>query len=354
MHDESEKPPRAPVVSIEERLRASVELRAPLPKPPVPGTADLRDFPYTPILRSKLFGSSFHARATDTEWRAGVTLWLKSWEQSPPGSLPTDDIDLCRLAELGRDLATWQSVKTWALHNWYLCDDGRLYHRIVAEVVNEALNRKEESRLRTLRGRIAALQNRIERTVDVQAKAKMQEEVTRLQNVLSQTLSQKAAVPVTEDFASVTDDFGSVTGRIEEKGIEENRREGKRVVKSISTPNGVEGASAGAPPPCPHQQLIALYHEVLPNNPRIREWTETRRGYLQARWREKFVAGKYATAEDGLRWWRKFFAHVAKSKFLIGGAEARPGRARFVADLEWLVRPQNFARVIEGKYHGDE
>ena len=30
----------------------------------------------------------------------GGTLWLKSWDQVPAGSLPDDDVDLCRLAEL--------------------------------------------------------------------------------------------------------------------------------------------------------------------------------------------------------------------------------------------------------------
>jgi hypothetical protein len=79
-----------------------------LPSPPIPTGADLRDFPFTPMFRSRLFGSSFHARVSDAGWRAGVTLWLKSWDQSPAGSLPDDDIDLCRLAELGRDLKSWR------------------------------------------------------------------------------------------------------------------------------------------------------------------------------------------------------------------------------------------------------
>jgi hypothetical protein len=73
-----------------------------LPAPLVPGEIDLRDFQFTPLYRSRLFGSSFHARSTDAEWRAGMTLWLKSWDQVPVGTLPDDNIDLCRLAELGR------------------------------------------------------------------------------------------------------------------------------------------------------------------------------------------------------------------------------------------------------------
>jgi hypothetical protein len=111
-------------------------------EPLVPSDVDLRDFPFTPIFRARLFGSSFHARATDAEWRAGVTLWLKSWDQVPAGSLPDDDVDLCRLAELGRDLRAWRKIKEGAMRGWLKCDDGRLYHPVVAEGVVEAWQRR--------------------------------------------------------------------------------------------------------------------------------------------------------------------------------------------------------------------
>jgi Protein of unknown function (DUF1376) len=116
-----------------------------LAKPPIEQNVDLHDFSFTPIFRSELFRSSFHARATDAEWRAGVTLWLKSWDQLPSGSLPDDDIELCRLAELGRDKRSWKKIKTMALHGWYKCDDGRLYHRVVTEGILAAYRRRKSS-----------------------------------------------------------------------------------------------------------------------------------------------------------------------------------------------------------------
>ena len=119
---------------------------ADLPPPPVPPDADLKDFPFTPICRARLFGSAFHARATDPEWRAGVTLWLKSQDQVPAGSLPDDDVDLCRLAELGRDMKAWRKVRDGALRGWFKCSDGRLYHHVVAEVVNEQWKSRQEAR----------------------------------------------------------------------------------------------------------------------------------------------------------------------------------------------------------------
>jgi hypothetical protein len=126
-----------------------------IPDPPVPAGTDLRDFAYTPVFRSRLFSSRFHARATDSEWRAGFTLWLKSWDQVPAGSLPDDDIDLCRLAELGRDMKTWRKVKATALYGWIKCSDGLLYHPTVAQGVNEALQKKRKQSDRGAKGAAA-------------------------------------------------------------------------------------------------------------------------------------------------------------------------------------------------------
>jgi hypothetical protein len=135
------------------------------PKPPVPAEVDLKDFPFTPLYRARLFGSSFHARANDAEWRAGVTLWLKSQDQVPSGSLPNDDIDLCRLAELGRDMKTWRKVKDMALRGWFECDDGRLYHNVVAEVVKEQWKRKCDQRARTEAARAARAAKRLSQSL---------------------------------------------------------------------------------------------------------------------------------------------------------------------------------------------
>ncbi len=123
-----------------------------LSEPPIPADADLRDFAFMPIDIVRLFGSSFHARATDSEWRAGVTLWLKSFHQVPAGSLPVDDIELCRLAELGRDLKSWKKLKAMALHNWTACTDGRLYHPVVSEKAKEAWDAKQKQRARSRAG----------------------------------------------------------------------------------------------------------------------------------------------------------------------------------------------------------
>jgi hypothetical protein len=109
-----------------------------LPLPLLPASVDLRDFPFMPMESQRLFSSEFHAQATDAEWRAGVTLWLKSFHQVPAASLPDDDIALARLAEFGRNVRSWMRVRRGALRGWMRCADGRLYHRVVAEKALEA------------------------------------------------------------------------------------------------------------------------------------------------------------------------------------------------------------------------
>ncbi|MBN8957644.1 MAG: hypothetical protein J0H17_13905 [Rhizobiales bacterium] len=100
-----------------------------------------------PIDVTRLFASEFHAMASDAEWRAGFTLWLKSWQQVPAGSLASDDVALARIAEFGRDMKQWHKVKAVALHGWEECSDGRLYHHVVAEKVLEAwLSRLQQRR----------------------------------------------------------------------------------------------------------------------------------------------------------------------------------------------------------------
>lgn len=177
-----------------------------LPPPPVPAEVDLKDFSFTPMYRARLFGSSFHARASDAEWRAGVTLWLKSQDQVPAGSLPDDDIDLCRLAELGRDLKTWAKIKAGAMRGWYKCADGRLYHDVVAEVVNEQWQSKIDQRSRTLKARIAAAEKRLAATSDSHAR----DDLTATINRLRQELSQAAPPPVTK---SVTEPVTETKGQ---------------------------------------------------------------------------------------------------------------------------------------------
>lgn len=121
--------------------------------PLVPLDVVIPRLPYVPLYAERLWSSDFWAVATDAEFRAGFALWVKSWSQQPPGSLPTDDHVLCRLAELGRNIRKWHVVKRVALRHWVECDDGRLYHPVIAEFIISAQNRLTSEKNRTLAAR---------------------------------------------------------------------------------------------------------------------------------------------------------------------------------------------------------
>ena len=104
-------------------------------------------------------------------------------------------------------------------------------------------------------------------------------------------------------------------------------------------------------PACPIDEIIKAYHDTLPALPRTLVRNAKREGLIRARWREVFADGKADDKADGVRLFCEFFEHVRGSRFLTGRTDPRPGAAPFVADLEWLMRPTNFAKVIEGRYH---
>lgn len=108
------------------------------PAPLVPPDVDLRGYEFMPYYGDRLRSSDLNARATDAEYRAAHNLWWESWKQVPAASLPDDDITLCKLADLGRDLRAWNQVKARALHGFVKCSDGRWYHRVLAPLALDA------------------------------------------------------------------------------------------------------------------------------------------------------------------------------------------------------------------------
>jgi|GEM_PF-1106234 len=108
-----------------------------------------------------------------------------------------------------------------------------------------------------------------------------------------------------------------------------------------ASPDGSSSASrkeGGAPAQCPHEEIISLYHEVLPELPRVRVWKEASRRNLRARWRE-------SSERRSLAWWRWFFREcIRQSDFLMGR------KTDFVATLSWMVQPKNFEKILNGQY----
>lgn len=95
--------------------------------------------------------------------------------------------------------------------------------------------------------------------------------------------------------------------------------------------------SDDGPVNCPAEKIVEVYHEVLPELPKVKILDNGRRQKLRTRWRE-------SPKHQDLDFWQAYFGAVRKSGFLMG--EKKDWRA----DFDFLMRPQSFRKVIEGSY----
>lgn len=110
----------------------------------------------------------------------------------------------------------------------------------------------------------------------------------------------------------------------------------------LSPPSGgspvtdAEGGN-GAAPPCPMKWIQQGYNDLAADIglPQCKTLTEKRKRHIAARWRE------YPDRES----WTNFWTYVRGQPFLAGQNDRQ-----WRCDLEWLVNPNNFAKVLEEKY----
>ncbi len=88
---------------------------------------------------------------------------------------------------------------------------------------------------------------------------------------------------------------------------------------------------------CPHQKIIGVYHEVLPELPGVivSRWAASQGAdHLRTRWRED-------QRHQSLDFWTAFFSTVRTSKHWMGGNDRG-----WKADLRWLLERRNFDKVL--------
>lgn len=122
--------------------------------PLTPPECDLQDFPFMPLHVARLRDSDLAAEESPESCWYAVLLWAASWHQVPAASLPDNDAVLAKLIGLGRDVRTFRRHKAAAMRGFVLCDDGRLYHEVVAEQALVAWEGKLQQRWRTECARI--------------------------------------------------------------------------------------------------------------------------------------------------------------------------------------------------------
>lgn len=266
-----------------------------------------------------------------------LRLWFESWLSIPCGSLPNDDAVIA--ARIGMPLDRFRDHRSILLRGWREHADGLLYHPVLTEMVlGMAAQRAEFLVSRSEAARIAGKASAAARRAKY---GTAQPNVPNVPNAPERRSERSVRTSAERpERPELTVTYTNTTTSSSPIGEEVSSAEPRTPARPV--------------PDCPHEQVVALYHELLPANPKVREWTDARKALLRARWREMSVPkGKrtgYTTPAEGLAWWRMFFEFVAASDFLTGKAPSRDGRP-FFADLEWLVRPQNFVKVYERRYH---
>lgn len=89
---------------------------------------------------------------------------------------------------------------------------------------------------------------------------------------------------------------------------------------------------------CPFKTIVELYHTLAPSFPKVCSVDGNRRKAVSARWRQW----------HDLEVFRKIFTKAEASSFLKGG-----GKNNWHADFDWIMKPTNFQKILEGKYDGE-
>lgn len=87
----------------------------------------------------------------------------------------------------------------------------------------------------------------------------------------------------------------------------------------------------------PYQAIVEQYHKELPELPRVKALSETRKRHLKARW---LSDDKRQTVD----YWQRLFGYISKSDFLMGKS------TEWQANFDFIIKEANFIKIIEGSY----
>lgn len=82
-----------------------------------------------------------------------LRLWMEAWVQSPCGSLPDNDEIIAARIDVDRD--TFAANRTFLMRGWVLHSDGRLYHKVLTELVERMRDGRANERNKKRKQRAA-------------------------------------------------------------------------------------------------------------------------------------------------------------------------------------------------------
>lgn len=140
---------------------------------------------------------------------------------------------------------------------------------------------------------------------------------------------------------------------------------------STSSPSGMEnpsGSSAEPTPiparkvktdsdqgviPCPYDEIIARYHEVLSELPRVRLRSPSRERAMRKMWAWVLTSKttndvrRAENREQALDWFRRYFERASLNDFLMGRSGRSSGHEHWQCDFDFLLTEKGKCHVIE-------
>lgn len=105
--------------------------------------------------------------------------------------------------------------------------------------------------------------------------------------------------------------------------------------------------------PCPIDRIVELYHEALPDLPRVKLMTPDREKAIRKRWawvlssRKSDNTPRATNADEALDWFRDYFVRATDNDFLMGRGARSAEHANWRCDLDFLLTDRGMKHVIE-------
>jgi hypothetical protein len=312
-----------------------------------------------PLDVARLRDSDLASDETPEACWAAVLLWCASWHQVPAASIPDSDqwqAKHCGYVAQGRVATGWNRVKKGALRGWVKCDDGRLYHPVVAEKAIDAWRSKMEQRWRTEAARVKKHNQRHELVGPIAVR------MPEFDEWMSLGCPQGQPLHVPRDKPQLS--LGS-PGEIDSKGQGQGQGQGQGLEKQEPSASSAgptddpedEGGKDRPTVPCPYAAIVEAYHRELPTLPKVRLkdgplWAERQRA-MRSLWgwvlssRKSDGSARATTAADGLAWIASYFGRASQNDFVMGRTARAAAHENWRADFDYLLSKKGLKQVIE-------
>lgn len=305
-----------------------------LPAPPVAADLEVRSLEIFPLNAQLLLRSKTWLRCKRRPELAFyvLNLWVAAFYGKPACSLENDDELLCDAAQC--EPSRWPEFRAEALHGFTLHADGRLYHPVLVEMAGSALEQREVWRAQKAKWRASRRGKKAETEIEED-----QDVGDDVQQDVQRTSADVRRSPLFEGCGLRVEGSDS-------KNPSPNGEGSPPAAASIETPMGKL-----AVPVDEAQLATALYNEMAKRAnahagdtvfPLAIRPTGNRRNLIAQRLKECGGVDAFKTVLD----------KVEASDFLTGRSGRSEGHANWRCDLGWIVKAENFTKIVEGRYSG--